>query len=134
MEREYKLGEIYWFNLSGTGNVQTGWHPGIIVQNNKGNKYSNTIAIIPITSSNRKSKLPTHVKMRAGQFGLTRNSIAQCEGQRLVDKEQMGDYIGAVDSITMKKIAKACLINTPYLLFLNTIDIQGLNTAATLMC
>lgn len=126
MKNTYKMGEIYWFNLNGTGNVQTGWHPGVIVQNNIGNKYSNTIAIVPITSKHDKTKLPTHVEVRAGKFGLPKHSVIQCEGQRLVDKCQMGDYIGKVDDKTMNKIAKACLINTPYLLFLTIFDIESI--------
>ena len=110
-----RMGEIYWVDLGRPEFefVQAGWHPALIIQNNKGNYFGNTIIVIPITSK-RKTYLPTHVKVKAGNFGLTRDSIFQCEGQRLVSKSQVGSYIGQVDRKTMAKIANACLINTPY--------------------
>lgn len=124
-KKEYYTGEIYWVNLSGDGNVQRGWHPGIIVQNNKGNYFANTIEIVPVTSS-KKTKLPTHVKLKAGKFGLIKDSIAQCEGQRPIDKSQIGCYIGTLDHSTMAKIAKGCLINTPFLNFLTETEVKNI--------
>lgn len=118
LKQNYNIGEIYWINLNGVGCVQDGWHPGIIVQNNMGNLYSQTISIVPITSK-RKAKLPTHVFIRAQTYGLRLDSIVQCEGQQTVCKSQIAGYIGTADSTLMKKIAKACLINTPYLNYLN---------------
>lgn len=125
MRENYKIGDIYWVNLSGQGHVQNGWHPGIIVQCDAGNKHSETTVIVPITSKN-KAKLPTHVKLNAGSFGLRYNSIAQCEGQQTVGFEQLGNYIGTVNKSIMNKIAKACLINTPYLQFLSDADIVNI--------
>lgn len=121
----YQTGQIYWVNLNGEGHIQNGWHPGIIVQCNKGNKHSPTIAIVPVTSK-RKTSLPTHVYIQAGLFGLSKPSIAQCEGQRIVSKDQIGDYIGMVSAEFMKKIAIGCLINTPYLQYLNNNDITNI--------
>ena len=125
MRENYKIGDIYWVNLSRQGHVQNGWHPGIIVQCDVGNKYSETTVVVPITSKN-KTKLPTHVKLYAGNFGLRYNSIAQCEGQQTVSFDQLGDYIGTVNGKIMNKIAKACLVNTPYLQFLSDTDINNI--------
>lgn len=119
----YKIGEIYWVNLKGNGHVQNGWHPAIIMQNNVGNKFSDTILVVPLTSKS-KSKLPTHIKFKAGSFGLIRDSIAQCEGQRPIDKSDIGGYIGRLNNKAISEVAKGCLINTPYLYFLNEIDIE----------
>lgn len=116
MRRErIKLGDVFWVNLKGDENshVQNGWHPAIVVQNNKGNYYSDTVVVVPITSK-KKAALPTHVKLPWNDIGLCRPSTAQCEGQRPVSKEDFGDYIGCVDYNTMKKIAIGCLVNTPY--------------------
>ena len=125
MRENYKIGDIYWVNLSGQGHVQNGWHPGIIVQCDAGNKHSETTAVVPITSKN-KTKLPTHVKLNAGSFGLRYDSIAQCEGQQTVSFDQLGNYIGTVNEKIMNKIAKACLVNTPYLQFLSDTDINNI--------
>ncbi|MGF6375017.1 mRNA interferase MazF [Clostridiales Family XIII bacterium PM5-7] len=123
MKGRIHTGEIYWIKLEGSGSLQNGWHPGVVVQNNIGNKYSDTVVIVPLTSR-KKSKLPTHVNIRAGAFGLAKDSIVQCEGQRPVNKTDIGDYIGTVDDKTMGKIARCCLINTPYLAYLTYSEID----------
>ena len=117
INNEYKLGEIYWVNFKGEGNIQNGKRPAIIIQNNKGNKYSPTVLVIPLTTR-RKSKLPTHIYFKAGMYGLLRDSIAQCEGQRLVLKEDLDEFIGCLDHRGLSMIAKGCLISTPLLNFL----------------
>jgi mRNA interferase MazF len=123
MATTYTNGQVYWVNLKQDGHVQGGWHPGIIVQNNVGNYYSKTLNVVPITSK-KKAKLPTHVFLAKGTCGLPRDSIAQCEGVRTICKSQVGEYIGTADPSIMKKIAKGCLINTPYLNFLEESDID----------
>ena len=65
MDKKFKTGDIYWINLQGTGSVQQGWHPGIIIQNNKGNKYSRTIEIIPLTTA-KKNKITNTCKNTSG--------------------------------------------------------------------
>lgn len=116
--RIYQTGEIYWVKFDGTGHLQRGWHPAIIIQGNIGNYYSPTIVVLPITSKIKK-QLPTHVRIKAGYFGLSKDSTVQCEGQRLVNKSQFGGYIGTVDNETMNAIATACLINLPLLQYLD---------------
>lgn len=123
--RDYLIGEIYWAHLNGKDHVQHGWHPVVIIQNNIGNKYSNTIVTVPITSR-AKAKLPTHIAVKSGRFGLCKDSTIQCEGSQVIDKSWIGGYIGKVDNRTMRKIAKACLINTPFLNFLDIDDVSNL--------
>ena len=133
MSNTYNIGDIFWFDLNGVGNVQNGWHPGIIVQNNTGNKYSPTMAVVPITSKT-KTNLPTHVFIKhGGSCGLPKDSIAQCEGQQLVCKaDQVGGYIGKADEKIMRKIAKGCLINTPYVAYLDDSDIDEIKNRAAI--
>lgn len=121
----YTTGEIYWVDLYGTGHVQSGWHPCIIVQNNVGNLHSRTMSVVPITSQ-KKSKLPTHVSIKGGTCGLPKDSTAQCEGQQVICKSQVGDYIGKASVEIMAKIAIGCLINTPFLNFLSDDEIKKL--------
>ena len=55
-------GEIYYADLSPViGSEQGGYRPVLILQNNKGNKYSTTVIIAPISSRMTKNDLPTHV-------------------------------------------------------------------------
>ena len=55
-------GEIYYADLSPVvGSEQGGYRPVIVLQNNKGNRYSTTVIIAPISSRLTKNPLPTHV-------------------------------------------------------------------------
>lgn len=131
----YKIGQIYWVDLGPKDeHVQGGCHPAVIVQNNVGNKFSPTISVVPITSSKTKAKLPTHVSVKGGNFGLPRDNIIQCEGQRPVNKSRIGAYIGELDHYTMQKVAKGCLTNTPFLFFLDGEAIGTMTRNKTLIC
>ena len=59
---EIKRGDIFLADLGESiGSVQRGERPVLVVQNNKGNKYSPTVTVIPITTKIHKSKeFPTH--------------------------------------------------------------------------
>ena len=132
MEKIYKMKEIYWVDFEGKDSVQSGMRPAVIVQNDKGNYYSNTIVVVPITSA-VKTKLPTHVHIKAGSFGLVKDSIVQCEGERVVSKNDIKGYIGHVDDDTMRDIAVACLINTPFLSYLKNSDISKMLKGKSLL-
>ena len=55
-------GEIYYADLSPViGSEQGGYRPVVVLQNNKGNRYSTTIIVAPISSKLTKNPLPTHV-------------------------------------------------------------------------
>lgn len=54
--------EIYYADLSPVvGSEQGGYRPVVVLQNNKGNRYSTTIIVAPISSKLTKNPLPTHV-------------------------------------------------------------------------
>ena len=54
---EIKRGDIFLADLGEyIGSVQRGERPVLVVQNNKGNKYSPTVTVIPITTKIHKSK------------------------------------------------------------------------------
>lgn len=58
-------GEVYLVDFGqGFGSEQGGVRPAVIVQNNKGNKYSSTTIVVPITSKQTKARIPTHVRVK----------------------------------------------------------------------
>ncbi|MBQ8379228.1 MAG: type II toxin-antitoxin system PemK/MazF family toxin [Clostridia bacterium] len=84
-----KLGDIFYANLNPTiGSEQDGIRPVLVVQNNKGNRFSPTIVIIPITSSLSKSNIPSHVELLKTS-GLDKKSIALVEQIRTLDKKRL---------------------------------------------
>lgn len=117
-KREYKLGDIIWVNLKGESHIQRGIRPAVIVQNNVGNKFSPTIQIVPLTSKLTKAGLPTHVRIPANVGGLSKDSIAQCEGQRPINKTEIKGYIGKLPAQYIAKLSVACIISTPIIKYL----------------
>ena len=66
-----KRGDIYYADLSPVvGSEQGGVRPVLIVQNDIGNKYSPTVIAAAITSRINKAKMPTHIELAAGDYGL----------------------------------------------------------------
>lgn len=57
----------------------------MVIQNNRGNKYSPTVIVAAITSR-LKTKLPTHVLLRNIK-GLDKNSVVLLEQVRTIDKK-----------------------------------------------
>ena len=109
---EIKRGEIFLADLSGgIGSEQVGERPVLIVQNDKGNKYSPTVTVLPITSKVHKSKgIPTHVIVR-GIPGLEKNSAVMAEQITTIDKGRLKKKIGIMPNALMViQITKAIKI------------------------
>ena len=99
-----KRGDIFYANLNPViGSEQGGVRPVLIVQNDTGNYHSPTVIVVPITSSNVKSKLPTHQNLAELEF-LLNGSITLAEQIRTIDKSRLISYIGSLDTERMKKI------------------------------
>ena len=102
-----KLGDIFYANLNPTiGSEQDGIRPVLVVQNNKGNKFSPTIVIVPITSSLTNNDLPIHVVLENTK-GLEKKSIALIEQIRTLDKRRLIKKITNISSIDLEKVKEA---------------------------
>lgn len=113
-----EFGDIVWTKFKGEDHIQNGIRPSVIVQNNKGNRFSTTLQVIPLTSRLDKAKLPTHAMIPGNQTtGLRKTSIAQCEGARLISNGDVLNKIGRADRASMKEIARGWLVNNPLLIF-----------------
>lgn len=72
------------------GSEQGGIRPAVIVQNNKGNKFSPTVLVIPMTSEIKKVNMPTHNIMHKTKFnGLDENSMLLGEQTTVIDKKRI---------------------------------------------
>jgi len=107
-----KRGEVYYADLSPVvGSEQGGVRPVLVIQNNIGNKYSPTIIVAAITSQMNKAKLPTHIEIKAGNYGLVKDSVLLLEQIRTIDRKRMKDKIGKCDTNFMKKVNVALTIS-----------------------
>lgn len=117
-DRQPQIGDVYYMNFGGQGNEQKGWRPGIVFQNNLGNKYSPNIIALPLTSSLKKANQPTHVVLPASKTGLPRDSMVLCENPERMSKERLGDYITTISSEYMSEIAVGNLLASSAISFL----------------
>lgn len=109
---EIRRGDLFFADLSPVvGSEQGGVRPILIVQNDVGNKFSPTVIACAVTSQMTKAKLPTHIELESGKFGLAKDSVALTEQLRTLDKRRLKEYIGALDRLTMRKVDRALVIS-----------------------
>ena len=107
-----RRGDIFYADLSPVvGSEQGGIRPVLILQNDIGNKHSPTVIIAAITSQINKSKLPTHLSIRAEQFGIAKDSVVLLEQLRTIDKKRLREKVCHIDSENMKKVDYALKIS-----------------------
>ncbi len=107
-----KRGEIYYADLSPVvGSEQGGIRPVLIVQNDVGNKHSPTVIAAAITSKQEKSRLPTHISVRASTCGLAKDSVVLLEQVRTLDKRRLKERMGELDSGAMQQVNDALQVS-----------------------
>lgn len=100
-----KRGDIIYADLSPViGSEQGGVRPVLIIQNDIGNKYSPTVIIAAITSQINKAKLPTHIEIKAQEYGLPKDSVVLLEQIRTIDKKRLREKIGHFDDEMMDRV------------------------------
>lgn len=112
MERKIRRGDMFYADMTpGIGSEQIGFRPVLMIQNDTGNRHSRTVIAATITSkAERKTKLPTHCPIKAQQ-GLGRDSLVLMEQIRTIDKNRLKEYLGTLDSDTMRRVDKALAIS-----------------------
>lgn len=78
--RTIRRGDIFYADLPNReGSEQSGIRPVIVIQNDKGNFYSQTVIVACITSRIKKLYMPTHVLLHPGCTGLKKVSMVMLE-------------------------------------------------------
>lgn len=109
--KDIKRGQIWYADLQGNiGSEQGGLRPVLIVQNDKGNKYSPTTIVAILTSRKTKAKLPTHIWLSI-TCGLAVNSMVELEQLRTIDKSRLTKYVGEIQEGEQRLIDEALKIS-----------------------
>ena len=112
-----KRGDVYWADLQPTvGSEQGGVRPVMILQNDKGNYFSSTVIIAPMTAKTGKHNLPIHVTVYAGEAGIGRTSMVLLEQIFTIDKERIQRLLGQTTPGEMYQINEALM---------NSLDLNG---------
>ena len=106
---DVKKWEIWTCDLSGKGSEQTGARPVLIIQNNKGNKFSQTTIIACITSKDKR-KLPTHVRIYENE-NLDKESVIIFEQLMTIDKSRLHKKICTLPKKYMYDCINALMIS-----------------------
>ena len=109
---QIKRGDIYYADLSPVvGSEQGGVRPVLIVQNDLGNKHSPTVIAAAITSKLGKTELPTHIRVDAADYGLSRDSVILLEQVRTLDKRRLREKMGHLDTTAMNEVDHALSVS-----------------------
>ena len=105
----YRRGDVYLADLDPVmGSEQGGTRPVVVLQNDVGNYYSDTIIVVPLTGRMKRLDLPVHVYMEKIR-GLSRPSVAETEQLVRISKDRVRNYLGRLTREQMKRVEKALL-------------------------
>ena len=108
--KNIKRGDIFLADLSlALGSEQTGIKYVLVIGNDIGNKYSHCVEVCCITSQ-KKSALPTHVKMPLGN-GLPKESTILTEHKKTIDKVRLISHKTRLSPELMNQVDRALMIS-----------------------
>lgn len=89
--------------------VQSGIRPCVVISNNKANRHSPVITVVPLTSKIRKKQyLPTHVFLNGYRnAGMDRHGLALCEQITSVAYSDVLEVAGRVSKRKLAEIGHA---------------------------
>jgi mRNA interferase MazF len=104
-------GEIYKLDFGNPqGSVQAGIRPALIIQNDIGNRSSNTTIVAAITSKHKKS-YPFHVEISRNESGLPEDSTILLEQIQTVPQARLVGKIGNIGKSKMMEVDEALIIS-----------------------
>lgn len=116
---EPKFLEIWMADLGErSGSLQSGRRPVLVVSNDKNNRYSSVLNVIPMTTKMNKRNLPCHVEIYDYEkFGLNAPSTIMVEQLTVVDKKDLMFRVGKInDDRILMEICDAMAVQFPVLI------------------
>ena len=96
------------------GSQQGGIRPAVVVSNNVGNTYSNTIKVIPGTTKRLTNNQPTHAHFTTEELPFLKSDTTfEAECSWVVNKFQVLKVIGELNDDQLERIAEAMAYDTP---------------------
>ena len=105
---EIRRGDIFIADLNPVvGSEQGGVRPVVVVQNDRGNRFSPTVICAAMTSRLTKNDLPTHVWVSAKDSGLKCDSLVLCEQLRTLEKRRLHTHVGRMNDLVLRRVEAA---------------------------
>lgn len=110
----FRRGDVVMVNLDPVVGREIGSsRPAVVVQNDVGNRFSPTLIVAAITGfSKAKAKFPFCVAVRAGEGGLSKDSIVNAALIRTIDKRRIaGTPLGRLQALTFDSVDEALRVS-----------------------
>ncbi len=102
-----RQGDVYWLHFRGVGSEPDGRRPAVVVQHDRFNRSAiNTAVVAAITSNLRLGDAPGNVRLRKGEANLPRACVVNVSQLRTVDRERLGDRIGALTPLRIRQVVE----------------------------
>ncbi|WP_267202144.1 type II toxin-antitoxin system PemK/MazF family toxin [Limosilactobacillus kribbianus] len=112
MKKQIQRGDVYYADLSPVvGSEQGGVRPVVILQNDRGNRYSPTVIVAAITTQGQKHALPTHVRLPKEETGLAHDSVVLVEQLRTLDKQRLQNKLTTLGTKRMQAVDRALAVS-----------------------
>jgi mRNA interferase MazF len=107
-----KRGDVYMARLNPSeGSEQTGERPVIVVSRDAINQNSPVVIVVPVTDSKHKKRIyPSQVILKAGDGGLTKESVALGEQVRALSTVRFRRQLGHLTAASLTQVAEALKI------------------------
>lgn len=89
------------------GCEQGGIRNAVVIQNDKGNRFSSTTVVMPFTTKLKKTEQPTHSVFKANKSrGLSEDSMLLGECMRQISEDRIIKPLGRLDDLNDQKAVK----------------------------
>lgn len=115
MSKKLIRGEVWLASLDPIkGSEQAGTRPIIVFQNDVVSQFSTTTIAIPLTTNQKRAKLPICIDIRKGDGGLAQDSVALCFQIRAIDKTRLVKRLGQLKPRTITQLEDVVLLTLGY--------------------
>ena len=100
-------GDIYWLQLEAPEGLEPRIpHPHVVIQDNALNHDPShtTVVLFALTSNLNRVTMPGNVLLDLDEGHLTRQSVVEVPKVSIVEKTQLGDYIGSLSEQRITQI------------------------------
>lgn len=100
-------GDIYWIQPEKISeSEQPGYnHPYVVIQDDAINHSRiSSVVVCALTSNLKRAKAPGNVLLEAGEANLPRQSVVEISKVSLIEKTQLGEYIGTLSEQRVNQI------------------------------
>lgn len=99
-------GDVFWIDLDEPSGSSPGYrHPHVVIQNNVFNRSRiNTVLVCALTSNLKRAEAPGNVLLEEDEAGLPKRSVVLVSQLFTVDRNQLGEYIGALSKKRVRQI------------------------------